>query len=427
MEIIKELGQKIFSSLRIRNYRLYFIGQGLSQIGSWMQIVALGWLVLTLTGSGTQLGTILAFRFFPQLFGGPFGGFFADRFPKRNVLLVTQSASALLALTISVLVFTNTMTVWMLYAFALILGVINLFDNPTRQAFVHEMVGPEYLRNAVTLNSTVSNLALTVGPMIAGSVIAGIGIAACYLANAVSFVAVIGMLMAIRKSELHKDMVARKDRGHVLEGLRYASQTPLVGNILIVMALLGTFAYEFQVSLPLLAQNIFESGAAGYAALLSAMGVGSVFGGLVAASRSKVAPHEFVLSALLFGASMCVTAFMPSLQLAILGMIFVGFFSINLTSVGNTMVQLASAPEVRGRVMSLWSMAIFGSTFIGGPAIGFIAEHFGGRWGLAIGGFSALVGGLYAWVRMLERDQWLFVPAFIRTNTEEDEDTATKT
>lgn len=410
----------MFSSLRIRNYRLYFIGQGLSQIGSWMQIVALGWLVLVLTGSGTQLGAILAFRFFPQLFGGPFGGIFADRYSKRHVLLVTQLASALVALAMAVLVFGESMTVWMLYAFALMLGVINLFDNPTRQAFVHEMVGPGNLRNAVTLNSTAANLARTIGPVIAGSLIAGIGIAAAYFANAISFIAVIVMLVAIRPDELHKD-AARKDRGHILEGLHYAAKTPLVRNILIVMALIGTLAYEFQVSLPLLAELVFESGATGYAALLSAMGVGSVLGGLIAASRAQVAPHEFVMSALLFGVSIVVTAFMPSLPFAVLGMFFVGLFSINLTSVGNTMLQLASLPEVRGRVMSLWSMAIFGSTFIGAPAIGYIAERFGGRWGLATGGIAAVVGALYAATRMLERDRWLFIPAFIRVRMVEEE------
>ncbi len=421
MESLKQLSEQTFSSLKIRNYRFYFIGQGLSQVGSWMQIVALGWLVLVLTGSGTQLGAILAFRFFPQLFGGPFGGIFADRYSKRHVLLVTQLASALVALAMAALVFGQLMTVWMLYAFALILGVINLFDNPTRQAFVHEMVGPEHLRNAVTLNSTAANLARAVGPMIAGSLIAGIGIAACYFANAISFLAVIAMLVAIRPEELHKESAARKDSGHILEGLRYAAKTPLVRNILIVMALIGTLAYEFQVSLPLLAELVFESGATGYAALLSAMGAGSVLGGLIAASRAQVAPHEFVMSALLFGVSIVVTAFMPSLPFAVLGMFFVGLFSINLTSVGNTMVQLASSPEVRGRVMSLWSMAIFGSTFIGAPAIGYIAEHFGGRWGLATGGIAAIVGGLYAATRMLERDRWLFIPAFIRVRMEEEE------
>ncbi|OGG55826.1 hypothetical protein A3D71_00575 [Candidatus Kaiserbacteria bacterium RIFCSPHIGHO2_02_FULL_55_20] len=406
MEALKQFSTQTFSSLKIRNYRLYFIGQGLSQVGSWMQIVALGWLVLTLTDSGTQLGIILAFRFFPQLVGGPFGGIPADRYSKRTILLVTQSASALVAFAIGTLVFTNVITMWMLYAFALILGVINLFDHPTRQVFVHEMVGPENLRNAVTLNSTVANLARAVGPMIAGSVIVSIGIAACYFANALSFIAVIAMLLFMDEKEMHKKERKEKPRGHLLESVSYAASVPVIKTVLIAMAVIGTLAYEFQVSLPLLAQGTFAGVAADYAALLSAMGAGSVAGGLFAASRVKVAPHEFVASAFFFGLSIVVTAIMPTLSLAIVGMVFVGFFSINLTSLGNTMIQLAAAPHMRGQVMSLWSMAIFGSTLVGAPFVGLIGEYIGPRWGLAVGGVAAMAAAVYAARTLLQTD-WL--------------------
>src|SRR3989338_7029730 len=387
MEALKEFSAQTFSSLKVPNYRLYFIGQGLSQVGSWMQIVALGWLVLTLTDSGTQLGIILAFRFFPQLVGGPFGGIPADRYSKRTILLVTQSASALVAFAIGTLVFTNVITMWMLYAFALILGVINLFDHPTRQVFVHEMVGPENLRNAVTLNSTVANLARAVGPMIAGSVIVSIGIAACYFANALSFIAVIAMLLFMDEKEMHKKERKEKPRGHLLESVSYAASVPVIKTVLIAMAVIGTLAYEFQVSLPLLA----------------AMGAGSVAGGLFAASRVKVAPHEFVASAFFFGLSIVVTAIMPTLSLAIVGVVFVGFFSINLTSLGNTMIQLAAAPHMRGQVMSLWSMAIFGSTLVGAPFVGLIGEYIGPRWGLAVGGVAAMAAAVYAARTLLQK------------------------
>src|SRR3989344_6677934 len=195
MEALRNFGQTTFSSLKIRNYRLYFIGEAFSHAGSWMQTVGLSWLVLELTGSGAALGTVLAFRFAPMLFGGLFSGIIVDRFDKRSILYVTQSLFAFLAFLLSVLVFTDSMQAWMLFVFAVAFGLVDVVDHPTRQVFVHEMVGRENLRNAVTLNSTVASLARAVGPMIAGSVIVSIGIAACYFANALSFIAVIAMLL----------------------------------------------------------------------------------------------------------------------------------------------------------------------------------------------------------------------------------------
>ena len=405
IDSFKNFGQNTFSSLWIRNYRLYFIGQGLSQGGNWMQIVGLGWLVLQLTGSGTALGTVLAFRFAPMLFGGPFAGIIVDRFEKRSILYITQSAFALIALALSILIYTDAVRIWMLFGFAFLQGLFDVVDNPSRQTFVHEMVGRDNLRNAVALNSTEANLARALGPLVAGSLIAGVGIAFCFLANAVSFGAVIFVLWLMRESEFRKEHHERKPQGHVLESLSYVVSTPLIKSVLIVMAAIGTFSYEFQVTLPLLAQETFHGVAADYAALLSAMGAGSVAGGLFAASRQKIVPREFVISALLFGISICVTAIMPTLSLAVIGMIFVGFFSINLTSLGNTMIQLESTPHMRGRVMSLWSMAIFGSTLIGGPTVGFIGEFVNARSALAIGGVVAILAAGYAARNMLKRDQ----------------------
>ncbi|MSU73798.1 MFS transporter [Candidatus Kaiserbacteria bacterium] len=406
MEALKELSAQTFSSFKVRNYRLYFIGQGFSQIGNWMQIVALGWLVLQLTGSGAVLGIVGAFRFAPMLLGGPFAGIIVDRFDKRRILYVTQSLFALTALILSVLVYTDAIKIWMLFVSALISGFIDVIDNPARQTFVHEMVGRDNLRNAVTLNSTEANLARALGPVIAGSLIITVGIPLCLFSNALSFSAVLLVLSLIRASEFHKEKVTPRARGHVLESLSYAASVPVIRTVLLAMAVIGTLSYEFQVSLPLLAQTTFAGSAADYAALLSAMGAGSVAGGLFAASRQKIAPHEFVGSAFFFGLSICVTAIMPSLSLAIVGMIFVGFFSINLTSLGNTMIQLEAAPDMRGRVMSLWSMAIFGSTVVGGPLIGLTGQYIGPRWGLALGGIAAIAAAAYA-ARTLWQKDWL--------------------
>ncbi|QQG38276.1 MAG: MFS transporter [Candidatus Kaiserbacteria bacterium] len=420
MEVVRQFAGETFSSLAIRNYRLYFIGRGFSHVGDWMQVVGVGWLVLDLTGSGVKLGTVLAIFFLPLLLGGPFLGIIPDRFDKRRVMFLTQSIMAALALLLSVLVFFELVQLWMLYAFALLYGTVNAIDTPTRQTFLHEMVGKDHLRNAVTLMSTEANLARALGPLFAGALIAGFGIAFCFFVNALSFVAVLVILSMMREEEMHRETPSSEPID-LLSGFRYVRSVPLIRGVLISMAVIGTLSYEFQVSLPLLAKGTFGGGAADYAALLSAMGAGSVAGGLFAASRQRVALHEFFLSMLLFGISILVTAVMPSVSLATVGMIFVGFFSINLTSVGNTMIQLEADSSLRGRVMALWSMAIFGSTLIGAPIIGFLGEFANPRIALAVSGAAALLTALFGGWRLLKLDRLLPIPAFIKIRREEEE------
>lgn len=419
MNMLLSFGRQTFYSLSVRNYRLYFTGQAFSLSGNWMQSVALGWLVLQMTGSGTLLGTLLAFRFFPMLLLGPFAGTIVDRSDKRITLYVTQSLHGLFTLILSVLVFTDAAQLWMLYSIAILTGIVNAVDNPARQTFVHEMVGREHLRNAVTLNSTEANLARVVGPAIAGVLIATVGIAACFFLNALSFGAILVMLALMRSDELHREKRDTRVPRNWYAILPYLKTMPVLQSILIAMALIGTLAYEFQVSLPVLAQTTFAGTAADYAALLSAMGAGSVAGGLFAASRKELAVQEFVLWAFLFGVALVVTAFMPSLGLATVGMVFVGFFSINMTSTANTILQLESAPEMRGRVMSLWSMAIFGSTLVGGPAIGFIGEHVDPRAALAVGGAAAILAAIFTAARILGRESILKVPAWFAVRRQE--------
>lgn len=394
MDSLKNFLNRTFASLAIRNYRLYFFGQSISMSGTWMQTVAQGWLVLQLTGSGTQLGIVVALQFVPMLLVGPWAGLVADRFDKRVIMYWTQILFAFSAGIIAFLVYAEQIELWMLYVFALAFGIVRAFDQPARQTFVVELVGPGHLRNAISLNATVNNLARAVGPTLAGALIAGIGIAFCFAVNALTYVLVLWMLFLMRGDELIREKPAPKLPGQILEGFRYVRSTPVIGWTLLYMALIGTFAYEFQVSLPLLAQETFHGTAASYAALLAAMGIGSVIGGLFAAGRHRIAPRELAVYALLFGVSVAATALMPTLPLALVGMVLVGYFSINVTSLGNTMLQLASAPNMRGRVMSLWSMAMLGSTPIGGPIVGAIGEYAGARWGLAIGGLAALVAGL---------------------------------
>ena len=383
-----------FSSLKIRNYRLYFIGQAISLSGTWMQTIAQDWLVLQLTHSGTQLGIVSAFQFLPILLLGPWGGVIADRFPKRKILYVTQVVSAVLALTLGLLVFFGLVQIWMVYLLALGLGLVNVINSPTVQTFVPEMVGPDQLQNAVSLNSTEVNLARAIGPALAGVLIVAVGIAWCFIFNALSYIAVLIAFYLMREKELHPIKRVPRKSGQLMEGLRYVRSNPILFNTLVMMAIIGTLSYEFSIILPLVAQNTFGGNAGSYAALVTATGIGSVVGGLFAAGRKKMAPRMLVLSALGFGVSLTVAAFMPSLALMVGIMVIAGVFSINFISLGNITLQMESRPEMRGRVMALWTMAFLGSTPIGGPIIGWIGQHVGPRYGLAVGGVAAVVAAI---------------------------------
>jgi MFS family permease len=380
-----------FSSLTIRNYRLWVVGQGISLSGTWMQTVAQGLLVLQLTGSGTALGLVTALQTIPVLLFGPWGGVVADRFPKRRILYVTQAVSAILGLLLGTLVATGAIRIEMVYLLALCLGTVSAVDNPTRQAFVVEMVGKDEIVNAISLNSTEINLARVVGPAIAGILIASVGLAACFLINGFSFLAVLAVLMAMRAEELRPTPLASRMPGQLRQGLQYVRASPVIRTILVMMAVIGTFTYEFSVSLPLFAEMTFRQGPATYAAMTAAMGLGAVVGGLYTASRGTGSPQRLISAALLFGGTVLMTAVAPSLPLALLALVAVGFCSIGFTSLGNATLQLATSAEMRGRVMALWTVAFLGSTPIGGPLIGAIGEHVGPRWALALGGVAAMV------------------------------------
>lgn len=391
MDRIRTAGTRTFSALAIRNYRLWFIGQGISLSGTWMQTVAQALLVLQITGSGTALGLVTALQTLPVLLLGPWAGVVADRFPKRPILYVTQSISGILGLALGVLVATNTVQIWMVYLIAIGLGIIKAIDVPARQAFVLEMVGKDQLVNAVSLNSTEVNLARVIGPTLAGVLIATAGLAACFIVNGLSFLAVLAMLLAMRASELRPGPRASRAPGQIQEGLRYVWASPVMRTVLLMMAVIGIFTYEFTVSLPLFAEVTFAQGPAVFAAMTAAMGLGAVFGGLYTASRSPGSALRLPLAAACFGMAVLVTSLAPTAPLAIAALVVVGFFSISFTALGNATLQLTSAPEMRGRVMSLWMMAFLGSTPIGGPIIGYIGEHAGPRWALALGGIAAIV------------------------------------
>jgi MFS family permease len=389
----------------VRNFRLFFIGQAISMSGTWMQTVAQGLLVLELTGSGTALGVVTALQALPVLLFGAWGGLVADRLSKRSILYATQALFGISSVLLGLVVLTDVVQLWMVYAVATFHGFLKVFDNPTRQTFVREMVGTERLTNAVSLNSTMMNLARVIGPTIAGVMVATVGLSACFLVNGFSYIALILVLLSMRADELHPAPTIAPARGQLAEGFRYAWSTPVIRNVLLMMAIIGTFTYEFNVTLPLLAEFTLGSGPGGYAALTSAMGVGAVIGGLYTAGRRRSTPRMLVISAALFGGSMTLVSFAHSMTFAFAAMVIVGFFSINFTSLGNVTLQTASDPAMQGRVMSLWTMAFLGTTPIGGPIVGAIGEHAGARWGLLIGAAAALIAALIGLQALRDRPQ----------------------
>jgi MFS family permease len=390
------LGNQTFASLRVPNYRLYFTGQSISLIGTWMQTTAQAWLVLELTHSATDLGLVVAIQALPVLLLAPYGGVVADRVDKRKMMAVLQALMGLQALALGTLVVLGMARFWQVCVLALVLGLNNVFENPSRQAFIREMVGRGNLRNAVTLNSVMSNGARAVGPAIAGMLIATAGDGICFLLNAASFVAVVTSLLVMDKSALRPSPPEPRASGQLREGISYAAHTTEIAVPLIMMGLIGTFAYEFTVSLPVFATRTFHGGSEAYGFMTAFMGVGAVAGGLITAARGRTGVRPVVLGAVGFGLAILFTALAPSLYLAYVGLLFVGWGSVSFVSVGNSTIQLSSKPTMRGRSLSLWQLAFQGTTPIGGPAIGWIISQSEPRTGLLVGAascFAAVAAG----------------------------------
>ena len=384
------------ASLSHRNYRLFFFGQLVSQAGTWMQTVAQSFLVLGMTHSGTQLGLTTAVRFLPVLLFGQLGGLFADRADKRRVLYVTQASAGLLAAAFAVLTSTHEMRLWTVYALALALGFVNVFDNPARQSFISELVPPDDLPNAVTLNSVSVNIARVFGAALGGVVAAALGLVLCFGLNAVSFGAVLASLAAMRAADLFPARRVTREPGQIRQGLRYVRGTPELLIPLVMIAVIGALAWEFPVSLPLMASKVFGGGAAAYGVMASVMGVGAVAGGLVSAGRGRPRASALCLSAIGWGIAILLAAVAPTMPLELAALVFVGYGSITFNSMAKTVLQLAAKPTMRGRVMALWGLAWLGSTPIGGSIVGWIGQDAGARWALVVGGLPTVLCGLLA-------------------------------
>jgi MFS family permease len=387
---------RIGSSLKHRNYRLFFFGQLVSVMGTWMQTIAQSFLVLDLTHSGTALGLATAARFLPVLLFGPAGGLFADRRNKRRVLYATQALQGLLAVVFAVLTGTHLIQMWSVYLLAIALGVVTVFDNPARQSFISEMVPQRDLQNAVTLNSVAMNLARVFGAAVGGVLVGVLGVALCFAFNAVSFVAVLASLAAMNAALLFPAKPVKRMPGQIRAGVRYVRETPLLLVPLLLILVVGTMAWEFNVTLPLMASKVFGGGAAAYGVMASVMGAGAVLGGLVSASRSRLRARSLCLAAIGWGIAITVAGIAPNLPLELASLVFVGYGSITFNSYAKTTLQLAAEPAMRGRVMALWYLAWQGSTPIGGPLVGWIAQEAGARWSLLAGGLPTIACGLLA-------------------------------
>lgn len=380
-----------FAALQVRNYRLFLAGQAVSLTGTWMQSVALSWLVFELTHSGTAIGLVLAAQFLPVLALGAYGGLIADRVPKRPLLMGTQTALAALALLLGLLTVTHTIELWMVFVIAALIGTVTAVDTPTRQTFVMEMVGGDRVQNAVSLNSVLTNASRAVGPAIAGGLIASVGIGVCFLVNGASFLAVLAALAVMRLEELHPSRPAGHERGQLRAGFHYVRGTPGLLVPLLMMALVGTLAYEFPVVLPLLAHQTLHGGATIFGFLSCAMGAGAVAGGLVVAVLGITGLEPLTTAAGMFGMAMFAAAAVPALPGELAAIALVGAAGTAFMATGNSTLQLTSDPTFRGRVMALWAVTFSGSTPIGAPIVGAVSEFASPRAGLALGALACVL------------------------------------
>ncbi len=404
----------VIRSFRHRNYRLFFGGQLVSLVGTWMQSVAQGWLVLTLTNSPLDLGIVAAVQFVPVLVLGLFGGVIADAFPKKRTLLAAQTLMMVLAFVLAGLTLTGVVEVWMIVVLALLLGCANAVDMPVRQAFVIEMVGREDVANAVALNSAMFNTARIVGPAIAGLTIAAIGIGAAFVVNGLSFVAVIAALLAMRDAELRPVTLGpvphsvREVADSLADGLRYVRRTPVVLLAVVVVGVVSTAGMNFTVVLPAYARDVLGQGAAGYGLLMSSLGVGSVVAALALAVRGRATPWAIVGGAILAGLAEIAMAPTRAYGVALLLGFAVGLGAVSMAANANSTIQLAVPDRLRGRVIGVYTTVFVGSTPIGGLLTGAVASAVGVATAIGIGGAISAAAGVAGafWLRSIrERER----------------------
>lgn len=404
-----------FISLKVPNFRIFAAGHFIAVIAVWMQRIAQDWLVLQLSGSVTAVGITVALQFLPSLLLGPWGGMIADRFAKRRILILCQSVAAVLAATLATLALTGVIMVWHVYGIALVLGLVTVLDQPARQVFVNELVGPAYLRNAISVNSTTFQLGGLIGPAIAGLLLTAVGAGWAFAANAVACCSTVAMLLILRKDQLYVSPPAPKSKGMLREGLRYALSKPTIYWPWLMAGFVSVFAMSLPVILAAFADHVFQVGAGGYGVLNALVALGALSGAVASTRRRQLRLRSVVLCAGMYGLMLCVAALAPSMVSFGAVMVLSGFWCLMFLTGCNQLVQVSSNLGIRGRVMSLYIMVQIGGQALGGPMLGSIAEHANPHVALLVsGGVPALaamtVGAILArkgslWLKVDWRDR----------------------
>jgi MFS family permease len=388
---MRELREETFRAFGVRNFRLFFLGQGTSQIGNWLTLVAQSLLVLKLTGDGVAVGVLTACQFLPVLLLGAWAGLIADRSDKRKLLLIVQVFAAAQSFAMASLAFMDNPPVLAIDIVAVFGGIAFAFDNPTRRAFVVEMVPDDMVHNAVSLNSAMMTTARIIGPAVAGLLITTVGYGWCFTVDGFSYIAPFIALLMIRPAELRPVPVAARAKRQIREGFRYVARVPELFIPLVMAAIIGVFTFNFQVVFPLIVTKTFGASEATFTILFSVISVGSLAGALYTARRRTIDLHDVIAASLFFGLAMMLFAASPTLAWAFpIGML-VGMASIAFLTASTAIVQVNAAPEMRGRVLALQAIVFLGSTPIGGPILGFISDTLGPRYGALVGGVAACI------------------------------------
>lgn len=403
MTRLRLLTGETFASLRIRNFRLFFSGQIVSQTGTWLSMVAQTLLVLHLTDSGVALGFLAAAQFGPVLLLGAWAGVVADRSDKRKLLLIVQSLAMVQSFAMGALAFMGSPPIAAIYAVAFAGGILTAFDNPTRRSFVVEMVPRSHINNAVSLNSALMTGSRVIGPALAGVLVMTVGFGWTFVVDGLSYTAVLLGLALMRRSELHPSPVLERAKGQVREGLRYARSVPQLWMPLVMMAVIGTLAFNFQVVVPLFVTKDLGGSDQTFTLLFSVLSLGSLVGALVVARRTTTTVRRVAMTAVAFGASMALLAVAPGQAFAFVVGPLIGMTSIAFMTASTSLVQTEAAPEMRGRVLALQALVFLGSTPIGGPIVGWIAQNLGARYALAVGALACLGAGAWG-VLVAQRD-----------------------
>ncbi|TLM83367.1 MFS transporter [Pseudarthrobacter sp. NamE2] len=364
-----------FISLKVPNFRIFAIGHFIAVVAIWMQRIAQDWLVLELSGSVTAVGITVALQFLPSLLLGPWGGMMADRFAKRKILILCQAVAAVLAAALAALALTGTIEVWHVYVIALVLGLVTVLDQPARQVFVNELVGPTYLRNAISVNSTTFQLGGLIGPALAGWLLTAVGAGWAFAGNAFACCSTVVMLLVLRKDQLFVNAPTPKSKGMLREGLRYALSKPTIYWPWLMAGFIAVFAMGLPVVLAAFADHVFKVGAGGYGLLNALVALGALSGAVASTRRRQLRLRSVVFCAGMYGAMLCLAALAPSLELFGAAMVLSGFWCLMFLTGSNQLVQVSSNMGIRGRVMSLYIMVLIGGQALGGPMLGWIAEH----------------------------------------------------